>query len=681
MNRFRPSTSRALVIFGGIAIVAVIAMTAYEVWRQRATTLAAAEGNLSAISLALAQQTERAFHSVELVVDATALSVENAGGIARAGTSAVHEALRARLTGNPQISGLAILDAQGRVVNTAKRFPPPIENRADREFFAWHRASPSSDLHISTPLISPVDDNLVIPVSRRISGRDGSFQGVIVAAVDPEYFQQSYRRVLPPEGGASAIFRADGILLARTPPIDSMKLGQNFGRLTIFQPGAPAHGFGWGNSPMDGSLRMLSYHRLDQYPLIVNVSLRQDVLLQAWRDNALRLTLAAGAATIILGVAVFAFARQSRREEAFLSALRQSEERLRFAQFALDHAADMVFWVDAHGHILYANEAAARRLGYSREALVGNDIGIVDRHFSAEAWPYHLKRLKRLGHARFETTNTAADGRTYPAEVVANCVQFAGGDYVCAFVRDIGQRKAAEIALAEKTGKLEASNAELEQFAYVASHDLREPLRMVSSFVTLLARRYGPQLNDEAREFIDLAQDGAVRMDRLILDLLEYSRVGRLDRPLVPVPLGTVVEQALRSLALAVDDAKATVEVAADLPLVVGNEEELLRLMLNLTGNALKYRHPERPPQVRIGWRREGAEIVCWVADNGIGIAPQYFDRIFRIFQRLHSRERYEGTGIGLAICKKIVERHQGRIWVESVPDQGSTFYFTLKAA
>ena len=679
-GRMRPTTSRALAILGGIAIAAVLVMTGYEIWRQRATTIAGAEANLSALSLALAQQTERAFHSVELVVEATALSLENAGGITRADGPEMHRTLRARITGTPQITGVAVIDADGRVVNGARLYPPAPDNRSNREYFRWHRDNAQPGIHISPPEPSSVDGALMIPVSRRLSASDGSFQGVIIASVDPGYFQQSTRRLLPSEGGASAIFRDDGALLTRVPVVDNMRPGHSYGQLAIFQPGAPRHGLGWGPSPLDGAIRILAYHRLDMYPLVVNLSLRRDVLLAEWQGSAVRLALAAGLASLLLAVAVVVLVRQSRRQENVHAALRDSESRLRFAQYALDHAADMVFWVNVEARILYANEAAALRLGYERQGLTGMPIGRIDPHFSTELWPRLLRRLKLRGHVRFETTNLTAEGGAYPAEVTATCVSFAGADYVCAFVRDISQRKLAEAALEEKTAKLEASNAELEQFAYVASHDLREPLRMVSSFVTLLARRYGEQLNDEAREFIALAQDGAVRMDRLILDLLEYSRVGRMERPLAPVDLGRVTEQALRGLSLAAEEAGAEIEVAPDLPMVTANEEEMLRLMLNLVGNAIKYRAPDRAPRIRIGWRREGAEMVCWIADNGIGIAAQDYDRVFRIFQRLHGRGRYEGTGIGLAICKKIVERAGGRIWIDSTPGEGSTFLFSLRA-
>ncbi|SEH34981.1 sensor histidine kinase [Magnetospirillum fulvum] len=237
--------------------------------------------------------------------------------------------------------------------------------------------------------------------------------------------------------------------------------------------------------------------------------------------------------------------------------------------------------------------------------------------------------------------------------------------------------------LVNANAELARSNAELEQFAYVASHDLREPLRMISSYVDLVSRRYGASLDKDAVEFLGFARDGAQRMDTLIVDLLDYSRIDRKGEPIVPMALRDGLEPALRYLSVAIETCGATVtidDIPADL-MILGDRSQIIRLFQNLIGNAVKYHDPERPPRVEIGWKPAGEEIEFWVSDNGIGIEEQYFERIFGIFQRLHSREKYEGTGIGLAVCKKIVERHGGRIWLESTPDIGTIFHFTLMAA
>lgn len=231
-----------------------------------------------------------------------------------------------------------------------------------------------------------------------------------------------------------------------------------------------------------------------------------------------------------------------------------------------------------------------------------------------------------------------------------------------------------------ESGLLEA-NTELEQFAYAASHDLREPLRMVSSYIALLGRRYADRLDAEGREFLEFARDGAQRMDGMVLDLLELSRVGRSGDPFAPISLTDVVAVAVENLALTITENAAHITIAPDLPVVTGSRSELVRLVQNIIGNALKYRHGERPPVLNVAVNKAEREWVLSIADNGIGIAPEYFDRIFKIFQRLHTRKDYEGSGIGLAICKKIVEHHGGRIWLESVPDSGTTFFIALRPA
>ncbi|GEO80782.1 sensor histidine kinase [Pararhodospirillum oryzae] len=250
---------------------------------------------------------------------------------------------------------------------------------------------------------------------------------------------------------------------------------------------------------------------------------------------------------------------------------------------------------------------------------------------------------------------------------------------------DISEKKKNETDILEAnqkllslTDSLRKANEDLERFAYVASHDLREPLRMISCYLSLIERRLGSAMTGELAEFFGFAVDGARRMDRMVLDLLAYSRVGRRGEDRMPVPLGEVVQEGLLNLKVAVAEAGAVVEVAAPLPVVRGHRSELARLFQNLLENAIKYRALDRPCRIEVGGREDACENMVWVKDNGPGIEPAYHARVFELFQRLVPREACEGTGLGLALCKKIVESHGGRVWIESQAGQGCAFWMAF---
>ena len=297
------------------------------------------------------------------------------------------------------------------------------------------------------------------------------------------------------------------------------------------------------------------------------------------------------------------------------------------------------------------------------------------------------KVLKEHRPQRWEWTGP--DGRTYDIYDFP-FTDSDGSQMIMEMGIDITEQRKAEAALrevnetlerrvTERTAELERSNEDLQHFAYIASHDLQEPLRMVSGFLKLLEDRYRPQLDARAQQYIDYSVEGSMRMSQLIADLLAFSRVDIKGEQFRPVDAGAALAEALANLRGSIEEAGA--QVTWDpLPTVTADGTQLMRLLQNLVGNAIKFRDPDRPCQVHVAAQRQDGRWVFSVRDNGIGVDPRHQDRIFVIFQRLHTRAKYPGTGIGLAICKRIVERHGGRIWVESRPGDGSTFYFTMPA-
>ena len=373
---------------------------------------------------------------------------------------------------------------------------------------------------------------------------------------------------------------------------------------------------------------------------------------------------------------LYASSRDITERKHLEDALRKSEERFRFL-FNSGNDSIWLYRIDPltsapAGPFIEVNDAACRRLGYSRAEM--RDMGpadIVDP--TSPTVNDKLRLLAQADWAVFEQVHIAKNGRRIPVEVNARKIAFHGEPLLLAICRDITARKALE-------AELRRSNAELEQFAYVASHDLRQPLRMVTSFLSLVERRLGESLDHDTREFIDFAVGGAKKMDHLILDLLEYSRVGREGPPMEAVSLAEVADEAVLNLGMAISEAGAIVTLQPGLPTVRGRRSDLIRLFQNLIGNAVKYRAADRRPEVSVTGKADAEGVTLSVRDNGIGIPADERGRVFQVFRRLHTDGEYEGTGIGLAVCRKVVEQHGGRIWVESAEGTGCDFRFTLPA-
>jgi PAS domain S-box-containing protein len=372
-------------------------------------------------------------------------------------------------------------------------------------------------------------------------------------------------------------------------------------------------------------------------------------------------------------------------------ALRASEARFRSVA---QSANEPIIMADGRGIITDWNRAAQDMFGYTADEALGRPLSLIIPERYREAHRRGLERVSTGGESRLvgravELYGLKKDGGEVPVELSLSRWTMGGEPYYGAILHDVTRRRRAEERMRslnvqleelvrERTAELRRSNEELQQFASVASHDLQEPLRMVANFVQLLARRYEGLLGKDADEFIGFAVEGVKRMQSLIRDLLDYSRLGR--QPAAEwADCGAICDRAILDLGAAIQDSGALVS-RGDLPKVEVDGTLLQQVFQNLIGNAIKFRGGRRP-EIRVQAERRDGEWLFSVRDNGIGIDPSQAQRIFVIFQRLHAREEYPGTGVGLAICKKVVERHSGRIWVESEPGRGSTFLFTLPVA
>ncbi len=376
-------------------------------------------------------------------------------------------------------------------------------------------------------------------------------------------------------------------------------------------------------------------------------------------------------------------ARRKRAAEALRLAHQQSRRFIDSSAYnrsLIEASLDPLVTIGPDGKITDVNAATEAATGFSRKQLIGTDFS--DYFTEPAAARSGYQQVFREGSVRdYPLGLRHRDGRI--TSVLCNATVYRDGTGqvvgVFAAARDIGARTPAEAALKQSLAELGRSNKDLEHFAYVASHDLQEPLRGIANFSELLAKRYAGKLDADADDFIGFIVDGANRMQKLIDDLLTYSRVGTRVTPFGPVACEQVLASARSNLEAAIAESGAT--IAHDpLPTVQGDMAQLVQLFQNLLGNAVKFRRDGEPPRIHISAALQNGEWTLSFRDNGIGIDPQFFGRLFVIFQRLHSQDKYGGTGIGLAVCKKSVERHGGRIWVESALGQGSTFHFTLPA-
>ena len=356
-----------------------------------------------------------------------------------------------------------------------------------------------------------------------------------------------------------------------------------------------------------------------------------------------------------------------------------SDERFRIV---VESSPNAVVLVAANGTIILLNRQAEVMFGYRREELAGQSVDVlVPQRFRGHHLTYRAEFMadpqqRPMGMGR-DLFAVRKDGSELPVEIGLTPIEMPEGLVVMATITDITERKRREEELRTTAAELARSNEELGQFAHVISHDLQEPLRVIGQHLQIIRGHLGEALDDDARESMGFVIEASARMQALVRDLLAYARVGQQERGFVPTDMNSVVRLVLGDLAANIQETGASIQCET-LPIVQADDLLMSQLMQNLLSNAIKFRAKGKTPVIQIDAKHERGEWVILVQDNGIGIKPEHAQRIFGMFHRLHSRLEFPGTGIGLATCKKIVERHGGRIWVESQPGQGSIFYFTI---
>jgi PAS domain S-box-containing protein len=357
---------------------------------------------------------------------------------------------------------------------------------------------------------------------------------------------------------------------------------------------------------------------------------------------------------------------------------------IRVAQLStlIDAVPASIVIVDAGGKIALVNAQAEELFGYRRSELEGEMVErlvprqVRERHSALRASFTGDPTARPMGAGR-DLFGLRKDGTEFPIEIALNPIRFEEGVFIVSAIVDLSERTRQAEALRRSNEALERSNIDLQIFAQIASHDLQTPLRSIASFVELLRSTYAEALDLQAHDWLRRTSGSVSHLQTLVSDLLDYSRVDARSRPRERVSVREMLDRAVSLLDASVAESRAEI-TSGELPEVTVDPSQMVQLLMNLLGNAIKYRRPDAPPRIHVSAERRGDEWIFAVRDNGIGIASRHHAQIFEVFKRLHDAKEYPGTGIGLALCRRIVSRHGGRIWVESEPGEGSTFSFTI---
>ncbi len=677
-TRFDTRLKRRLVALSAAVLVTLGGLRAIDLYDQRRSVLAMGESNAAKTAELLAVYLAETFRTVDVGLRAAAAFA--AGAAARDTTEAEWQRFLDVQRASLDLGSVSVTDADGVIRHSSIS---RLVGQSRRDDPLYRRAAAGADALVAdVPMRSQSNsERTILPVGRRLAAPDGRFAGAVVATVPSERLQAFFQSVDVGSRGTVWVFHPDGVVLFRQPANgDDHHPGESAaGNLLLARGLESAEPVVWrGPEVAGGADRLAATRHLRSPELLLAVSLDSSELLDDWRHAVLVSVGILGIVALLLAAGLWTVFRQvdaRRLAERSEFALRARQREL---QEYVDSMSTMSAKVAPDGTILMANRIGRLASGLSEEELLGSNL------FAGDWWTFDPEVAARVrdrfaractGEAQTFDERLFAFGRVLDASFSMVPVGAADGavEYVVVEGRDITEVKLAQNELARRTRDLEAANEELEAFSYSVSHDLRAPLRAIAGFVDVLEDEKAELLDDEGRRLLRIISSNAVRMGELIDDLLRFSRLGR-----VPLADGLVDMRALAASVIDELGAAAVCEVSTALPPCHGDAAVLRQVWTNLVGNALKFSRSASAPRVEIGGRIDGDAAVYSVRDNGVGFDMTHAANLFGVFERLHDPAEFEGTGVGLAIVKRVVERHGGRVWAESRPGLGAAFFFSL---